>query len=172
MNTFKTEQEQREQILNSKFGFNDDYMKNIFPNVNKEDYSELKDLMLEKVDELKFKMRTFDKYTLERMTAEQFKKELEDYIGQLNVEYNKYGLKKIYDKIKKVLEVIPENNEYKEDKQIIQEIKKEYIETKKINRSSMLYLNKIYRQLTREKSDEKEKDTAPPISTRDATGIW
>ena len=36
----------------------------------------------------------------------------------------------------------------------------------------MLYLNKIYRQITREENNEKEKEFAPPVDTRDRTGIW
>lgn len=67
---------------------------------------------------------------------------------------------KIHKKIEKVLVEIPNTSKYKEDLQIVREIKNEYITTKKMPKSNMLYLNKIYKQLT--KNEENDADTKSP----------
>jgi len=152
------EDEERDRILNSNFNFSTDSIKNLFPKIKELDLDEIKKLLLKKVDDLKMELRTYHPSTLHRMTADEFSDEMSNYIALLNIEYDKFGLKEKYNKIKKVLEVIPENSEYKIDLQIVKEIKKEYIKTKKLNKSSMLYLNKIYKQLIQGKDDEEKKD--------------
>ena len=147
---------ERDDILNSpKWDGNN--VKVIFPNVEDSDVMEITRLMNEKIKELKMKLMVFDPSTLERMTPKEFFDAIRDYTQQLTVEYDKYGLKKKYDKITKVLDILPDTTEYKDHLEIVQEIKKEYIKTKNLNKSSMLYLNKIYRQLTQEKDDEENK---------------
>lgn len=68
--------------------------------------------------------------------------------------------KKIHKKIEKVLVEIPNTSEYKEDLKIVREIKQEYITTKTMPKSTMLYLNKIYKQIT--KNEEDDANTKSP----------
>ena len=149
-----TDEQKRDAILNSG-DWNGENIQYLFPNVLETDYPEIVKIVNDKIKELRMKLRTYDVSSLHIMSPDEFYKELEIYIKEVNMQYDTQGLKKIYDKISKVLNIIPMNGEYQDEMKIIEQIKKEYIQTKKMNKSSMLYLNKIYRQLTQEKSDEK-----------------
>ena len=87
----------------------------------------------------------------------------------MKIEYDTNGLEVKYKKIQKVLDIIIDV-EYTDDLKIVEEIKKEYIETKILNKSSMLYLNKIYKQLTKENDDE--KDTKGADAPEKPGGPW
>ena len=142
----------RQAIQNSN-GFKSTLVKQLFPNVQESDIDEVMKKLNEKFNELKKKMLIFNPNTLTRFTPDEFNTEIGAHIAEMTIQYDNTGLEKIYKKITKVLTEIPSTDEYKEDLAIVREIKKEYIETKKMPKSTMLYLNKIHRQLTQDKEN-------------------
>lgn len=152
--TPKDEENLRQMILKMK-GFEPTQIKHLFPNVQEADIDEVLKKLNEKFNKLKKEIIIFNPNTLTRLTPEEFNTKMSEHIAEMTIQYDKTGLEKIYKKITKVLTEIPSTDEYKEDLAIVREIKKEYVETKKMPKSTMLYLNKIHRQLTQDKENGK-----------------
>lgn len=77
----------------------------------------------------------------------------------------------IYNKIKKIYNILEHDVDSREDFKIVSCIKKEYIETKKISKSMMLYLNKIYRETKNEEGDIEDGDVEGKGITS-GSAIW
>jgi len=81
------------------------------------------------------------------------------YIRELKIEYGEIGIRDKYKKIEKILHLLKLEKDRKEDIEIVKAIHEEYLISKKIAKSNMLYLNKIFREI----NNTIEKDTTAEI---------
>lgn len=132
-------------------------VKSLFKNdINANDMSQLTELVNKKLSELKHKYSPLNTFT--DTIAENIIKDLSKYIDILRIEYDGFGLKKNYDRILKIYDLLESNENFKEDFEIVKSIKEDYIKTKKLNKFEMLYLNKIYKEFTiKEEKNEEHK---------------
>ena len=109
-----------------KMKFNSHQVKQLFPEVIEQDINEIVDLLNIKLREWQQKVIVFDVHTLEKPSVEDAMKKISEYVSELSVEYDTTGLATKYKKIQKVLDILDNDDDLK----IVEEIKKEYIETK------------------------------------------
>ena len=138
--------------INTAIQFTEGQAKTLFQNVNQQDLAGVVELLNIKSKEFyrKFIEVAFD-YRHKEYTDEEYIKDLMSYRDELEIEYDKTGLKENWDKINKIHKLLEGNLPYTEDFRIVEEIRKEYIENKKMQKWTMMYLNKMYKELTKEK---------------------
>jgi len=145
--------------------FTEGEVKQMFYKANESDIPVLTKKMNDKVIEVKRKYHTHIS-----VDARQLSDEFQDFCRELMTEYDEIGIREIFDKIKKIYNLLEYDANRQEDFKIVKEIRQEYIDTKKIPKSTMLYLNKLYRELKVKKEDENvqkmQQQNYPP------TGIW
>lgn len=144
--------------------FTEGQVKQMFYKANEGDIPLLTKKINEKVADIKFRFNS-----LFLADPEILSDEINNFLKELLVEYNEIGIKEIFDKIKKIYNLLEYDVNRQEDFKIVKEIRQEYIDTKKIQKSMMLYLNKLYRELKLKKEDD---DVQRRTMEQQAKQIW
>lgn len=98
--------------------------------------------------------------------------EVNNFIKELLVEYNEIAIKEIFDKIKKICDLLKYDINKQEDFKIVKQIRQEYINTKKMQKSTMFYLNKLYRELKVKKKDDDTQKCQQQQTNYQSKAIW
>jgi len=154
-------------FLHRLTAFSEQQVKTMFYKANDGDIPILTKKINEKVIDVK--MRFNSSFSAD---AEKLSDELQDFLSELMTEYGEIGIKEIFDKIKKIYNLLEYDANKQDDFKIVKEIRQEYIDNKKIAKSTMLYLNKLYRDLKVKKEDENVKRQQQQQPNYPPTGIW
>lgn len=122
--------------------FTECQVKKMFYKANENDIPILTKKINEKVKDVKIRFNSSFSADPEKLSDE-----VNYFLSLLLVEYDEIGIKEIFDKIKKIYNLLEQDVNRRDDFAIVEHIQQEYISTKKIPKSAMLYLNKVYKEL-------------------------
>ena len=159
---------QCKEFLHRLEQFTQGQVKQMFYKANENDIPILTKKINEKVKDVKFRFNSSFSADPEKLSDE-----VNDFLRLLLVEYGEIGIKEIFDKIKKIYNLLEYDTNRRDDFAIVEQIRQEYIDTKKIAKSTMLYLNKLNRELKVKKEDDNVQRTQQQQQPNyKSTQIW